>query len=857
MKKINFIRLLVLMLVLMTGINSVWGYGYYYHYDGDYMSEVRFWFNDNGSKSTCNLKATDNTQDWSATPCDKLLLAGFTVWVWKNTGSGENITWSKMYYRFYPSSGTAPSYSTLDATGAHFEGNWDYNDHQTWYTDNTVDLLATAYKGGEYYFDYYFDTDGAGYLSNNSTQYRIKFTIKERVFATDYTADGTSEWSYDARAFTNGKYVIEDVSASTPFKFKVLFSETWTRAFEWTNVGSNTSLGNTTLSQDGSTSNIAFTTPAYTSDVVVTFTGSTVAVNCYQKYDVNVNAGSHGSVSPAVVEDVDGGGVPSDEITATADAGYYFSYWTLPDGVTAAEGYTYQSNPIKVYTSGPDKTITANFHSDDKIYFDNTYTQWDEVWVYFFNNDCWWNSGSLGVHPGANRVGYGQMTLVEGEENLYEYIYHSSSYYHQFDRVAFTCADKSGQDAFYETEAVYRGDWRSSMPIYVAPSNYTVVNSTNYHSDGYWMMKETVAGENVGYSLRGGGDELGVFTAVANGSHVSTCTYSAASTNDVYFFLNNIASQNYSTSDGVFTSTNNENRTIYHYDNFVAADHQMTLKPNVVGDYKFVLTQGLEKLTLTIEYPVQIGDHRLVYTFTKDAKTITRYSDIIGTGETSATSSMYIDKDATSASLKLQECTSIDGETKKPVWENVTGANGLISHFSTMGKGVYQFTVDITNKRLTDIEPYDGDYYIKTDCADGGWATYTNNKMEQNTINFSTSDASTYDYYFCKWISNTSTNVRCVVANAYNNAISDTLFGDATIGGVNKETLPASANVRFSYNSYTNEMNRSYISGSTNIRDRFLVLEGDDKMFNKDGNALTGDNRDHRVNEDETITRLD
>lgn len=113
MKKINFIRLLVLMLVLMTGINSVWAYGYYTQ-DG-HQSEVRFWFNDNGSKSNCALGATAGTQDWSATPCDKLLLAGFTVWAWRDVSNKENITYSNMYYRFYPSSETAPEYSMMAA----------------------------------------------------------------------------------------------------------------------------------------------------------------------------------------------------------------------------------------------------------------------------------------------------------------------------------------------------------------------------------------------------------------------------------------------------------------------------------------------------------------------------------------------------------------------------------------------------------------------------------------------------------------------------------------------------------------------------------------------------------------------
>lgn len=79
-----------------------------------------------------------------------------------------------------------------------------------------------------------------------------------------------------------------------------------------------------------------------------------------RKYTVNVSAGEHGSVSPASVSEI-GCETASGDITATPDAGYSFNGWTLPEGVTAADGYTVTSNPIRIHAIAADKTITANF----------------------------------------------------------------------------------------------------------------------------------------------------------------------------------------------------------------------------------------------------------------------------------------------------------------------------------------------------------------------------------------------------------------------------------------------------------------------------------------------------------------
>ena len=52
------------------------------------------------------------------------------------------------------------------------------------------------------------------------------------------------------------------------------------------------------------------------------------------------------------------------------------------------------------------------------------------------------------------------------------------------------------------------------------------------------------------------------------------------------------------------------------------------------------------------------------------------------------------------------------------------------------------------------------------------------------------------------------------------------------------------------WNSSTNKIGRAYLSGSTIVSDRFLVLEGDAKMFNESGNALiTGEGKISGLND--------
>ena len=169
------------------------------------------------------------------------------------------------------------------------------------------------------------------------------------------------------------------------------------------------------------------------------------------------------------------------------------------------------------------------------------------------------------------------------------------------------------------------------------------------------------------------------------------------------------------------------------------------------------------------------------------------------------------------------------------------------------GNGVWNFYIINNGTKVTVDLPrthrYTGDYYIRTNAAFGEWNSYkgSDNHMTRSDVS---KHHSNYSHYYCKWVEAVGTNVKFTIANDYGMAISDTLVADSTtlwgdlLANADKivtgETLPASANVRFSWNEKSNFLHRAYLAGSTDVESRFLVLEGkSNQLYNAEGQALT------------------
>ena len=159
--------------------------------------------------------------------------------------------------------------------------------------------------------------------------------------------------------------------------------------------------------------------------------------------------------------------------------------------------------------------------------------------------------------------------------------------------------------------------------------------------------------------------------------------------------------------------------------------------------------------------------------------------------------------------------------------------------------GVYNFVLhqegNTAQIDAAATHPYNGNYYIRTDASEGGWNDF---RQESNQMTYSSyaESHSNFNHYFCKWVENNNgaqSNVKFTIANDYSFSLSDTLNSDKFIEKVDVQEgcLPESANVRFGWDSRTNEVSRAYIKGSST--QRFLVLVGkDDNLKDKGGKEL-------------------
>ena len=147
------------------------------------------------------------------------------------------------------------------------------------------------------------------------------------------------------------------------------------------------------------------------------------------------------------------------------------------------------------------------------------------------------------------------------------------------------------------------------------------------------------------------------------------------------------------------------------------------------------------------------------------------------------------------------------------------------------GSGVWNFTIKKTNGSATllldedHLKPYEGNYYIRTDNAEGRWDQYT---LNDNYMTYSqyAKDHSGFSHYFCRWVEvSKDDNTKFVIANDYGIAISDTLAQDAYTN--EHGDIAYDANIRWSWNMVNNEIARAYIQGtwdvSTSTRNENLV----------------------------------
>lgn len=269
----KYVAMILAVLVMsIANIGTAWGGAGYYEEGGNAI-QLRF-LKDGGNEYWANVGATQASAGDLGTIYE-LTLDKFYVYVWRE---GVGISWSDLQYRIYKEGDTAPDWS-------NYRGYWLENktgNKAKYGKDGGMNINCLAgnfVPGATYIFEYCVNSDQAGWRSNNSNNYKFKFTIANRYLAASFARN---TWSTKDHPLENGSITIHRVAGSTACQYKLTLFGTYDHAIGWNELGDKSSCGNATISDGGASGhNIKFTTPAggpY--NVTITYNGHSSCVTC-------------------------------------------------------------------------------------------------------------------------------------------------------------------------------------------------------------------------------------------------------------------------------------------------------------------------------------------------------------------------------------------------------------------------------------------------------------------------------------------------------------------------------------------------------------------------------------------------
>ena len=566
------------------------------------------------------------------------------------------------------------------------------------------------------------------------------------------------------------------------------------------------------------------------------------------------------------------------EITALDITGYTFSSWEAGDGVTIKST---NNDKVKI-TANYDGYLTAKYTARPMVYFKNT-LGWKKVYVYTFWDNAYWGDGT-GVHPATNKLEQGEMTRI-GETDIYYFaLTNPDGDYTQNNNanpnyIAFSNVDyRNDNGAFRSGQAIYRGDHKERLKLFVPQKDQTpeTHNNTKYYSKGIWMEYNStesgyqLAGEvpNDDPEHDGWGTRGNKFTAQQPGNYIFTITKHLEANKTYKFKIKNaVWIKDYNNTDnnqwfGYDGTINNSTTNSIHFksDNDEGKNNgDAQIKTTAAGEYIFTIDLSQGKVLLSVEYPVQVGDYRVIY---KDnaiwsqgtAHDANWYhpSRIIKKNKTAEPT-----KDIISFFISYGQMTTMQFQRVKSItngkvtWENAGEAR---IPDNVKAAGVYNFIVTQAANGASismedNAEPYTGNYYIRVDALAGKWDNYKTNPENRMTYSaFSESEANSFgekfSHYATKYCTK-GTNIKFTIANDYSPCISDTLKQDVVnpLDNLDSEgTLLNndiySANVRFMWNRKTNQISRAYVGPAGDKQSQFLMLRTNVEMQDAAGNDL-------------------
>jgi len=540
------------------------------------------------------------------------------------------------------------------------------------------------------------------------------------------------------------------------------------------------------------------------------------------------------------------------EPTSVCEIGeYLFGGWyTNSSTFTDANKYDF-SKPVT-----GDLTLYARWIPYTQCIFFKNNLDWGEVYVYTFSNagNPWWGD-ETGVHPGTASLENGKKMTRMGESDIYYYVMNkeSSNYTQESNAnrnyIAFSNKDMSGYDAFYDAEAVFRGDHKKNLTLFVPlikeeqkpeKENVKAAQKMKYYNKGLWMKYNSTES---GYQMatdnnfpglgtddnQGWGTYGNKFEAETPGGYTFSITKHLEANKTYEFKLKNYVwvkdweendKNQWFAYNGTITQDKCTNLNFIYEESPETQYANTKITTTTAGDYTFHIYLGDGKVVLSVDYPLSVGDYQLWYTDDTYANDEHHKEERIikkcNMGSRLDTISFFVRKDK-NPKVKIYKCSNITGATK--TWTHVV----TLDNITVDATSVYNFVIEQTNeggnheaKFTGDYFLHEGDFYIRTDMAPGGWNSY---KQESHAFtNFNKYEDETFNHYWVEYTKNA--NVKARIATDYSMSLS-TELNDYTI---------SNASVRFSYNNETNVFERAFLGGSSNNAD-FLRLVIDNADF--------------------------
>ncbi len=730
---------------------------------------------------------------------------------------------------------------------------------------NGSSITATANEG--YAFAGWTCSKGVGVADDKNAQTTLNATADGTLTASfakihQIVLHGTMQTDGSVGAFGEvGQLVASEdnttaslslnLQANKTYEFKLKKDGSW--------LGSNSTMerGNSTdwdLNEDnnaGLKTDIAgtytFTWTYATGRLTVTYPG----------YSVEIKSANteQGTVSPAGIQGIANEGNLT--VTVAPKFGYKFDSWECTDGISAT---TPDASNRATITATKDGKATAKFVTNPDI-VNNPRIKLDGT----FNN--WNNSELMALTSDGKQATY---TLYFNTRGPKEFGIREVKSASDLTQAAWWwCASGTTIRRNNCTGIKFKkeGEYAGQNPTLVVDAIGDYVFTYTYADSTLTVTYPEKVVTPQKYKLYG--DFYGTGWKEYEGSWNTDLTEGEWTLEDIpeggHMFMLKAADGNlYFNAEAGAATIQRENPSVYVDNEYSSDDREnITLNADEAGTYKFTL--DFTHRLITVTYPGNIKiKYRMVYAEQKSDGTYEKYHPSTpyinavaedATDERRDTVSLHIrcsipdyhrnsleqidrinkyDPNPNSIYVYLQKWDGTKWETTETM---ALQENARIARES----GVYNFVVvqdpiASENKVYIDpnIEPYKGNYYIRTNVAPGRWNNY---KQIGNQITYSDYAAQHkhFEYYWCKWVDMGKTdenlirdgmaNLKFTIANDYSNCVSDTCLDELdnrkfTVNG----RLGSNANVRWMWHSKTNDIDRAYVAGKgANL---FLVNKG-------------------------------